>query len=156
MNYWHMNLYPTGEQWTNDDIKNIVLSRTIGMGCDFSDRQEGYFRNTMKIGDLVVVLNGRTPIAVVEVIGDWYKFDCDQKSNSIVWYPSRRAVKILCLKGEKDDDCFTDLPMIPKTNTGTLGPSIDQNSDTYRYIHSLHECCKICEKKRRGGAINEA
>ncbi|MBX9937006.1 MAG: hypothetical protein K2Y10_10500 [Burkholderiaceae bacterium] len=140
MNYWHINLHPTDDRRDDAEIKNFVLSRTIGMGQDFSPSQENAFKNTMQIGDVVVVLNGRTSIALVEVIGDWYKFDCDEKS--IIWFPLRRAVKILCMRGDEGNDCFTNLAMIPKTQTGTLGISNDINCATYKYIHALYECCK--------------
>lgn len=145
MNYWHMNLHPTNEQGTDDDVINIVRSRTIGMGIwertpGVIDPQIPDFKNRVQIGDIVVILNGRTPIALVEVIGDWYKFDCDE--TSIIWFPLRRAVKILCIRGDEGDDYFTNLPMIPRTQTGTLGISTDANCATYRYINDLYECCK--------------
>ena len=139
MQYWHMNLHPTGHQGTDYDIRNRVLSHTIGMGCDFSPLQEGQFKNDMKIGDIVVVLNGRTPIAVVEVIGDWYIFNCDPAS--IVWYPLRRAVKILCIKQENGNDCFSGIGYLPKIIPGALGKAMDKNCKTYQYIDSLYKCC---------------
>jgi hypothetical protein len=140
MNYWHINLHPTGERVTDEDIRKLVLNQTIGMEFDFSPPQENAFKNQVQIGDIVVVLNGRTPIALVEIIGDWYKFDCDK--NSIIWFPLRRAVKILCIRAEEGNDYFTNLPMIPITNPGTLKISTDANCATYKYIKALHECCK--------------
>lgn len=140
MNYWHINLHPTDDRRDDAEIRKFVLSRTIGMGQDFSPSQEGAFQNTMQIGDIVLVLNGRIPIALVEVIGDYYKYDCDK--DSIIWYSLRRAIKILCISGTEGSDCFTDLPMIPKTQTGTLGISSDTTCETYKYIHHLYECCK--------------
>ena len=146
MNYWHMNLHYTGEQKTDADIRNRVLSHTIGLGIwerentGKIDPQVPDFKNKLQIGDVVLVLNGRTPIAVVEVIGDWYEFDIDK--NSIIWYPLRRATKIIGISNEKGSECFNNLGFIPKTNTGTLGISIDHNCETYKYIHNLYECCK--------------
>jgi hypothetical protein len=140
MNYWHINLHPTDDRRDDAEIRKFVLSRTIGMGQDFSPPQENAFKNTMQIGDVVLVLNGRTPIALVEAISDWYEFACD--TSSIIWYPLRRSVKILCISGMKVHDCFFNLPMIPKTQTGTLGISQDKTCETYKYIQNLHECCK--------------
>ena len=81
-----------------------IWERTPGV----IDPQIPNFKNRVQIGDIVVVLNGRTPIALVEVIGDWYEFNCDR--TSIIWFPLRRAVKILCIRGDEGNDCFTDLP----------------------------------------------
>ncbi len=142
MNYWHMNLHPTNERGTDDDIRKRVLSHMIGMGIwnrdNAEDPQISDFKNRVHIGDIVVVLNGRTPIAVVEIIGDWYESHCD--TNSIVWFPLRRAVKILGISN--GNDCFAKIGMIPRTQTGTLGISSDINCATYKYIHDLYECCK--------------
>lgn len=139
MNYWHINLHPTNDRRTDAEIKNFVLSRTIGMGQDFSPSQENAFKNTMKIGDIVLVLNGRTPIALVEVIGDCYDYSID--SDSIIWYTLRRAINILGMSESSNNNCFEKLAMIPKTQTGTLGLSKDKDSDTYKYILNLHQCC---------------
>lgn len=144
MNYWHMNLHPTNEQGSDDDIRKRVLSHTIGMGIwnrgNVEDPQISDFKNRVHIGDIVVVLNGRTPIAVVKIIGDWYESHCD--TNEIVWFPLRRAIKILGISNGSDNDCFANIRMIPKTQTGTLGISSDINCATYKYIHDLYECCK--------------
>ncbi len=139
-NYWHMNLHPTGEQGSDDDIRNRVLSHTIGMGIDFESVQENDFQNNMNIGDVVLVLNGRTPIALVEVIGERYEYTID--SNSIVWYQARRAVKILGISGEGGNGYFPkDDYKIARTNPGTLKRSTDTNCETYKCIDSLYKCC---------------
>lgn len=139
MNYWLMNLHPTDERRTDAEIRSYVSSRVIGMGRNFSPSQEGDFKNAMQIGDVVLVLNGRTPMALVEVIGDWYEFDDDH--NSIIWYPLRRSVKILCMSNIEGNDCFSNLPMIPKHRTSTLSISLTQTCPTYQYIKTLHNCC---------------
>ena len=141
MNYWHMNLHPTGERGTNQDIRNRVLSHTIGMGIDFEPVQENDFKNNMQIGDVVLVLNGRTPIALVQVIGDHYEYTIDQ--NSLAWYPARRAVKILGIIGDRNNGCFPidENFVIARTNPGTLKRSTDKNCETYKYIDGLYKCC---------------
>lgn len=140
MNYWHMNLHPTNDRGTDEDIRNRVLSHTIGMGVGFDPVQEGYFQENMNIGDIVLVLNGRTPIALVEVIGDRYEYKID--NNSIIWYHARRAVKILGISGKGDKGCFPkDDYMIACANPGTLKRSVDTNCETYKYIDSLYKCC---------------
>ena len=141
MNYWHMNLHPTGEQGTDDDIKKTVLSRTIGMGIwerapGVIDPQIPDFKNRVQIGDIVAALNGQNPIALVEVIGEWYEF-YDEKS--IIWFPLRRAVKILCIKG----DCgyIDNLSQFPM-RTKSLTISSDKSTDTYKYIDAWYQHCK--------------
>jgi hypothetical protein len=130
MNYWHMNLHPTNEQGTDDDIRKIVLSKTIGMGIwnrgNVIDPQI----------DIVAVLNGQNPIALVEVIGDWYEFD-DAESN--IWFPLRRAVKILCLR--VDCEYIATLSQFPM-RTKTLTISSEKSTDTYKYIDDWYNHCK--------------
>lgn len=141
MNYWHMNLHPTNQQGTDDDVRKIVLSRTIGMGIwnrgNVIDPQITDFQNRVQIGDIVAVLNGQNPIALVEVIGDWYKFDFD--NNSIIWFSLRRAVKILCI--EEDNGYVASLSIFPM-RTKTLTISSDQNTGTYKYIDAWYKHCK--------------
>lgn len=139
MNYWHMNLHPTNEQGTDDIIRKIVSSRTIGMGIwnrgDAIDPQVTDFKNRVKIGDIVAILNGQNPIALVEVIGDWYEFN---DTESIIWFPLRRAVKTLCNK----ENCgyAATLPQFPM-RTKTLTISIGKNTDTYKYIEDWYKHC---------------
>ena len=139
MNYWHMNLHPTNVRGTDDDIRKLVLSHTIGMGF-FDSPQVGYFKNKVQIGDVVAILNGRTLIALVEIIGDWYEFSCDEES--IIWFPLRRSVKILCIRGGEGGECFSNISLIPKTRTSTLEISKNKNCATYKYINNLYECYK--------------
>lgn len=140
MNYWHMNLHPTNEQGTDDDIRKIVLSRTIGMGIwnrgNVIDPQIDDFKTRVEISDIVAVLNGQSPIALVEIIGGWYEFD---DAKSIIWFPLRRAVKILCLRG--DCDYIPTLSQFPM-RTKTLTISSDKSTDTYKYIDDWHNHCK--------------
>ena len=146
MNYWHMNLHPTDEQGTDDNVKSIVLSRTIGMGI--WDRKPGEidpqvtdFKNRVNVGDIVAILNGQTPIALVEVIGDWYEFYGDKNSvdsKSIIWFELRRAVKILCIKEE--NGYISSLPQFPM-RTKTLTISSTETTDTYKYIDDWFNHC---------------
>ncbi|MEI6746514.1 MAG: hypothetical protein WCL34_11180 [Methylococcaceae bacterium] len=144
MNYWHMNLHPTGEQGSDDDIKKIILGLTIGMGIwdeGTGKQQRDDFKNRMNIGDVVAVLNGRTPIALVEVIGDWYEFSMKENGKSensdhldkgsIIWFPLRRAVKILNLK----EPFVKNFPMRTKTLTISSG----KKTKTYEFITKWHE-----------------
>lgn len=139
MKYWHMNLHPTNEQGTDEDIANLVLSRTVGMG----DWERGVpqitdFKERVSIGDVIAVLNGRTPIALVEIIGDWYQYKCDK--SSIVWYEFRRATKILSLKNEINFP--ENLPVFPMVRTRTLGISVNKETETYKYIDNWVNYCR--------------
>ncbi|QJD29028.1 hypothetical protein [Methylococcus geothermalis] len=136
--YWHMNLHPTNDLLTDNDIKKIVSSGTIGMGIwernGVIDPQITDFKNRVQIGDIVAVVNGKKPIALVEVIGDWYEFD---DPGSIIWFCLRRAVKILCI----DDNYIANLDEFP-SRTKTLKISTDKNSETYKYIDDWYKHCK--------------
>ncbi len=143
MNYWHMNLHPGTESMSNDDIKNIILGRVIGMGIwKEGEKQRDNFKNRVNIGDVVAVLNGRTPIALVEVIGDWYEFSMKENGDSedsdhldkgsIIWFILRRPVKILNLKKVFVPNDF------PMTQVGTLGILTTKETPSYKFIESWH------------------
>ncbi len=142
MNYWHMNLHPTGEKGTNKWILDIVLSRTIGMG--FWERNENEIEPAVKdfitrveVGDIIAVLNGTNPIALVKVISDCYIFD--EQGDSLIWFTLRRAIKILCHKGECD--YVKNLPQFP-SRTKSLKIARDKSTDTYKYIDEWYKYCK--------------
>jgi hypothetical protein len=135
-----MNLHPTNEQGS-DNIKKIILGRTIGMGIwdeGKGKEQRDNFKDRMKIGDVVAVLNGRTPIALVEVIGDWYEFSLKENGDSensdfldkgsIIWFILRRPVKILELKKVFIPNDF------PAQITQTLKIASGKETDTYKFI----------------------
>jgi len=133
MSYWHMNLHPTDHPITNDEIKKIILGQVIGMGIwdeGKGKEQRDNFKDSMKIGDIVAVMNGQTPIALVEVIGNCYEFNHDE--NSIIWFPLRRAVKILELKKEFVSNAFP-------SRTQTLKIASDKETDTYKFIEGWHK-----------------
>lgn len=141
MNYWHMNLHPTDERKDNIDVLKIILGRTIGMGIwDDGQTPRNDFKKRMNIGDIVTIVNGQTPIALVEVIGDWYEFSMKEDGNSkdsdhlddksIIWFILRRPVKILNIKKE----FIQNFPM----RTKTLTISSDKETPTYKFIENWH------------------
>jgi hypothetical protein len=145
-----MNLHPTDEQGTDDHIRQIISSRIIGIerlpsldGTD--DKQTDDFKNRVKIGDIVAILNGTSPIALVKVLGDWFEFDYDKnyneqpQSKSIIWFSLRRVVQILCIK--KDCDYIDNLSQFPM-RTKSLTISSDKTTDTYKYIDEWYQHCK--------------
>jgi len=147
MNYWHMNLHPTGDRMDDLGIKKIVLSRTIGMGIwDESDgpTQRDDFKNRVKENDIVAIVNGQTSIALVEIIGDWYEFSLNEEGNSedsyhldkesIIWFILRRPVKILDLKK-------VFIPNDFPSRTKTLKIASDKESATYQFIEKWHNEC---------------
>lgn len=90
MNYWHMQLHPRKQKdFPPEKIKKI-LKETSYIGLDV---KVSVFRNILKIGDIVVVRNGKTPIALVEVIGD-YEYE-DNPNEELDWFKNRRKVKVL-------------------------------------------------------------
>lgn len=130
MNYWHMQLHPDNSQHFNTArVKRILEEKSlIGLG-DEDKIWDTDFINRMKVGDIVVVKNGGEPIALVEVVGDYYRDD--EVNLELDWFNHRRKVKILDFY--KKDYNF----VIPQPR-GTLSICDNLNTDTSRIIINWH------------------
>ncbi|MBD3906508.1 AAA family ATPase [Chryseobacterium sp. Ch-15] len=106
MNYWHIQLHPDNKL-SSQTLKDILINKkVIGMGSYWEDKNNNevpdprYFKNDMKIGDVVMVRNGSTPIALVEVNGDAFG-----ESNTIQdydWFDLRRNINLLGFYEDSD------------------------------------------------------
>lgn len=140
MTYWHMQLFPGGrrDNFPPEKIRRILKEkRVIGMGkWDDPKGQSAGFENRMKIGDIVAIRDGGTPIALVNVTSDcWDEKSCD---DSLDWFPLRREVKIL--------DCAASYNFkIPQTR-GTLMSCVNSNTPTSKIIATWYK--RIKEKER--------
>lgn len=96
MNFWHIQLHPNDrDAFPTDKVERILRETSyIGLG----EWKEGTdqirkFRNDMEEKDIVVVRSGKTPIALVEVVGKAeIKKDPDP---NLDWFENRRKIKIL-------------------------------------------------------------
>ena len=127
MNYWHMQLEPGENKLGYEKVKEIVSQNVIGMGkWEEKSSQQDKFQNEMQIGDVVLIKSGKTVVALVQVIGDYF-----EKNDDDFWFSRRRNIKILELLDESKND-FPQ-PM------GTLNIASDKNTNTYKYIDSWYK-----------------
>ncbi|MDP3211946.1 McrB family protein [Methylotenera sp.] len=98
-NYWHIQLHPD-DKLDADTIKSILTTKqVIGMGNSWSDKNGNpandpkQFREVIEIGDVVMVRDGSTPVALVKVIGDAYvEPSVDENFD---WFTLRRKIEVL-------------------------------------------------------------
>ncbi len=100
MNYWHIQLHQGGNEIDIDTLKSILTKKNvIGMGKSWNDKtgkpvnDPKSFKDDMKIGDVVMVRNGSTPVALVKVTGNAYIEPNIDKDFD--WFKLRRRVEIL-------------------------------------------------------------
>lgn len=131
MNYWHMQLHPSDNHYFNTaKVKRILEEKSlIGLG-DEDKIWDTDFINRMKVGDIVAIKNGGEPIALVEVVGDYYRDDV--VNPELDWFNHRRQVKVLDFY--KKDYNF----VIPQPR-GTLRICDNLNTDTSRIIIDWHK-----------------
>lgn len=113
VNYWHIQLHPN-ERLDIETIKSILTEKkVIGIGVSWEDKNGNpagdteSFRDNMKVGDVVMVRNGKTPVALVEVIGDAY-----EEQNVDVdfdWFPLRRKIKLLGFFESEEEQLLNDI-----------------------------------------------
>lgn len=106
MNYWHIQLHPDN-RLSQETIKDILINKkVIGLGSYWEDKNGNevldpvWFQNDMKTGDIIMVRDGSTPIALVEVIGSSYF-----ENNTVAdfdWFDLRRNIELLGLYEESD------------------------------------------------------
>jgi len=104
--YWHIQLHPD-DKLDTDTIKSILTNKqVIGMGESWNDRNGNtvndpkWFRDDMKIGDIVMVRDGSTPIALVKVIGNTYVEP--NTDDDFDWFSLRRRIETLGFYGEDE------------------------------------------------------
>lgn len=98
-NYWHIQLHPD-DKLDADTIKSILTTKqVIGMGNSWNDKNGNpandpkQFREVMGIGDVVMVRDGSTPVALVQIIGDAYVEP--SVDGNFDWFTLRRKIEVL-------------------------------------------------------------
>ncbi len=106
MNYWHIQLHPD-ERLSVDTLKSILMTKqVIGMGESWNDKtgklvsDPQFFKDNMKIGDIVMVRDGSTPVALVKVTNNAYIEP--NTDDDFDWFKLRRNVEILGFYGEDE------------------------------------------------------
>jgi len=106
MNYWHIQLHPDNKLQV-DTIKSILtIKQVIGMGESWEDKNGNsvndpkWFKADMKIGDVVMVRDGSTPIALVKITGNAYVES--NTDDNFDWFRLRRQIENLCFYEEDE------------------------------------------------------
>lgn len=136
MNYWHMQLHPNDkEAFDEDTIWNILMqTKTIGMWHEWENDKEqpGIFKDTMKIGDIVLI---RPVFGLVQILSDWYTVDKSLVDSDLDWYTLRRDIQILSANYPKNYKDFNKSTFSPTT----LSIIKDSNTEAYEYIANWHK-----------------
>jgi hypothetical protein len=118
--------------WTEEDIQNAIeKSKTLGENVGTFGIILP-FRDEMKIGDIVLIRKGAKPIALVEVISDYF-MDTTKDEDGEPWFRHRRKVKILGFFDEDKEKLGLSWDSWPSPR-GTLQRLIDPQSQSYRYL----------------------
>lgn len=113
VNYWHIQLHPD-ERLNIETLKSILTEKqVIGMGDSWNDKNGNpvndpkWFRDDMKIGDVVMVRDGSTPVALVKVIGVAYiEPNVDEEFD---WFALRRRIELLGFYENEEKQLLDDI-----------------------------------------------
>jgi len=105
MNFWHMQLHPDDKYgFPTEKILRILREKSvIGLGKMNDPNKLKQFTDEMKIGDIVAIKSGKTPVALVEVIGQSYPQPENEIDEDFDWFPNRREIKILDIYSDKNE-----------------------------------------------------
>ncbi len=99
MNFWHIQLHPDDRLSTETLISILETKKVIGLGEAWPDKNgnpvqdPNWFKNDMRIGDIVMVRDTTTPVAIVKVTGNAFvEKNADQNFD---WFTLRREIEIL-------------------------------------------------------------
>jgi len=108
VNYWHIQLHPD-DRLDIDTIKSILSTKqVIGLGESWNDKNGNpvngpkWFRDDMKIGDIVMVRDTITPVALVKVTG--IAFLEPNVDDEFDWFPLRREIELLGYYEQSDNE----------------------------------------------------
>jgi len=108
MNYWHMQLHPDDKLSTETLVSILKTKEVIGLGDAWNDKNGNpvsdptLFKNEMQIGDVVMVRNTITPVALVRITGNAYIEE--NIVQDFDWFTLRRDVKILDYYGNSEKE----------------------------------------------------
>jgi 5-methylcytosine-specific restriction protein B len=99
MNYWHIQLHPDNRLSIADLISILNTKKVIGLGEEWNDKNNNpvpdpqYFKKDMRIGDIVMVRDTVTPVALVKI--ESAAFIENNIDEDFDWFKLRRKVSIL-------------------------------------------------------------
>ncbi|PQB07552.1 restriction endonuclease [Polaribacter filamentus] len=101
MNYWHLQMHPSNRgKFKKEKLIQILQEKeVIGMGESWTNQKgeqvsdPSDFKNQMHVDDVVLIRDGSSPIALVQVTGTWYiESNIDEDFD---WFRLRRPIKLL-------------------------------------------------------------
>lgn len=136
MTFWHIQMHPDDPSLKPEKISDILVKTSlIGLNFDKDTPVYNHFRNTMKPGDIVLVRQGHTPVALVEVTGEWQFLPWSKCNEDLDWFRMRRKVRVLeYASPSRLNDKF------PKV-MGTLERLVG-NTASRRYVESWYHSLK--------------
>ncbi|MBU1579416.1 MAG: AAA family ATPase [Bacteroidetes bacterium] len=133
MNYWHIQLHPDNKgAFPPEKVKKILNDTSyIGLGeWESGEDQIRQFVDILKIGDIVAIRSGQTPISLVEVTGE--AEHTDEVNEELDWFQNRRKIRILDFYKPEYDF------YIPKA-MGTFSICSNLKTETSKVIINWHQ-----------------
>lgn len=147
MNYWHLQMHPSNRgKFKKEKIVQILKEKeVIGMGESWTNQKgeevsdPSDFKNQMDVDDVVLIRDGSSPIALVQVTGIWYiESNIDEDFD---WFRLRRPIKMLSIYGDNakilKDSALSDYGNKHIQAPGTLTPA-NNNNATNIFIKQWH------------------
>lgn len=108
MNYWHLQMHPSNSgKFKKETLVSILEQKgVIGMGDAWNNKNgelvpdPNYFKRDMHVNDVVLIRDGGSPTALVQVTGNW--FIENNINEDFDWFKLRRPVKLLKVFGDSD------------------------------------------------------
>ncbi|WP_417942196.1 McrB family protein [Flavobacterium sp. RS13.1] len=101
MNYWHMQLHPDDRLSVETVVSILETKQVIGLGDSWKDKNGNpniapeVFENQMKIGDIVMIRDTITPVALVRIES---KAFLENKTNEdFDWFNLRRNITLVAI-----------------------------------------------------------
>ena len=113
MNYWHIQLHPDNRLSIADLISILNTKKVIGLGEEWNDKNDNpvadpqYFKKDMRIGDIVMVRDTVTPVALVKIESD--AFIENNIDEDFDWFKLRRKVSVLSFFEGSDKNTLDEI-----------------------------------------------
>lgn len=128
--FWHIQMnQPENRGGIVYDSKKLLyhVPALIGTG-DWDNYQCLNFKNNMNVGDILLVREGQTPIAICEILTNHFE---DNWLSRLFTHELFKIVKVL-------EFLPTNYPKFPMSQ-GTLGILNNPETDSYKFIQTLHD-----------------
>ncbi|MEY8847632.1 McrB family protein [Psychroserpens sp. XS_ASV72] len=147
MNYWHLQMHPSNSAKFKKDtlIKILKEKKVIGMGESWLNKKgeevadPTYFKQDVKLNDVVLIRDGIDPIALVQIKGNW--FIENNTDEDFDWFRLRRSIQLLSIYNDSEHKLKEAILQEYGKNhiqaPGTL-TSANNNNATNQFIKKWH------------------